>query len=382
MPDLAAKSKKASGAGSNRLLKKIMRQLLIYLISLSIVVGTVTIAVSFVYNKYIKPVDPNDNTLIKVEVPMGSSIDDIAEILYENGLIRSTGVFKIMVDLSNKANKMQAGKYELSRSMTIDEMIDKLMTGRVTVTTVKITIREGDNLRKIAQRLENEYNLDFTQEEFLKAAKNIDRYIEDYPILKNIPKTRYEQEFPLEGYLFPETYYVFADSTPEQVIRKMLTEFEKRFTDEMRERAESLGMSIDNVVTLASIIQSEGKNEEFEKISAVFHNRLKIGMRLESCATVGYALNRVIKQFNITSEDKKIESPYNTYKYNGLPIGPISSPGEAALLAALNPYEEFMDAKKPMLYFVLMDPEKGLHAFNSSYEDHVRDTNKYSKLWK
>lgn len=150
----------------------------------------------------------------------------------------------------------------------------------------------------------------------------------------------------------------------------------------MREKAEALGMTVDDVVTLASIIQNEGKNEEFEKISAVFHNRLKIGMRLESCATVGYALDRVIKQFNITAEDKKIESPYNTYKYHGLPIGPISSPGEAALLAALNPYEEFMSEKKPMLYFVLMDPEAGLHAFNSTYEDHIRDTNKYSKLWK
>ncbi len=382
MPDLAAKSNKASGAGSNKMLKKILRQLLVYLISLSIVVGTVSFTVSFVYNRYIKPVDPNDHTLIKVEVPMGSSIDDIAEILYENGLIRSTGVFKIMVDLSNKANKMQAGKYELSKSMTIDEMIDKLMTGKVSVTTVKITIREGDTLRKIAQRLESEYNLDFTQEEFLKAAKDIDDFVDDYPILKNIPKERYEQEFPLEGYLFPETYYVFADSTPKQVIRKMLAEFEYRFNDDMRDKAEALGMSIDDVVTLASVIQSEGINEEFAKISAVFHNRLKIGMKLESCATVGYALNKVIKQFNITAEDKKVESLYNTYKYSGLPIGPISSPGEDALLAALNPYEEFMDAKKPMLYFVLMDPEKGLHAFNSNYEDHIRDTNKYSKLWK
>ena len=102
---------------------------------------------------------------------------------------------------------MQAGKYELSKSMTMQEMIDELMTGQVSVTTVLATIREGDDIRTIASRLVNEYNLNFTEEQFIEEAKRIDKYINDYPFLRNIPEERKEVDFPMEGYLFPDTYY-------------------------------------------------------------------------------------------------------------------------------------------------------------------------------
>lgn len=380
MTDVTTKDKKATKA-QNKTGKKILRQFLIYAISLTIVVSTVAIAITVAYNRYIKPVDIEDNTLIEVEVPMGSSINDIADILYESDLIRSTSVFKLMVDFSNKSNRMQAGKYELSKSMTIEKMIDELLTGRVTVTTVSVTIREGDDIRKIASRLSNDYNLGFTEEEFIKEIKSTHKYIRDYPILGNIPEERLEGEFPLEGYLSPDTYYVFADSTPEQLIRKLLAEFENKFDNEIREKAEELDMSIDEVVTLASVIQNEGTNEDFEKVSAVFHNRINIDMRLESCATVNYVIEKEVNQTNITVEDTKIESPYNTYRNNGLPIGPISSPGKAAILAALNPYQEYMTEDNRMLFFVLMDPQEGLHSFNTTYQGHVNDKNKYEELW-
>lgn len=380
MAELTPKEKKTAKP-QNETLKKVIRKLLIYLISISIVVATVSITVSVAYNKYIKPVDIEDKTLIEVEVPMGSSVNDIADILYEKNLIRSASVFKLMADFSNKANKMQAGKYELSKSMTIERIIDELLTGRVSVTTISITIREGDDIRKIASRLANEYKMNFTEEEFIKEAKQIDKYADSFPILSNIPKERYETDFPLEGYLFPDTFYVFADSTPEQIINKLIGEFQRKFDDEIQDKAEQMGLSVDEVVTLASIIQNEGKYEDFEKISAVFHNRLKMNMRLESCATVNYVLDKEVSQINITTEDTKIESPYNTYRNGGLPIGPISSPGQAAILAALNPYEEYMKDGNKMLFFVLMDPREGLHAFNTNYDDHVRDKRKYEKLW-
>jgi UPF0755 protein len=380
MAELTPKEKKTAKP-QNETLKKVIRKLLIYLISISIVVATVSITVSVAYNKYIKPVDREDKTLIEVEVPMGSSVNDIADILYEKNLIRSASVFKLMADFSNKANKMQAGKYELSKSMTIERIIDELLTGRVSVTTISITIREGDDIRKIASRLANEYKMNFTEEEFIKEAKQIDKYVDSFPILSNIPKERYETDFPLEGYLFPDTFYVFADSTPEQIINKLIGEFQRKFDDEIQDKAEQMGLSVDEVVTLASIIQNEGTYEDFEKISAVFHNRLKMNMRLESCATVNYVLDKEVSQINITTEDTKIESPYNTYRNGGLPIGPISSPGQAAILAALNPYEEYMKDGNKMLFFVLMDPREGLHAFNTNYDDHVRDKRKYEKLW-
>lgn len=380
MAELTPKEKKTAKP-QNETLKKVIRKLLIYLISISIVVATVSITVSVAYNKYIKPVDREDKTLIEVEVPMGSSVNDIADILYEKNLIRSASVFKLMADFSNKANKMQAGKYELSKSMTIERIIDELLTGRVSVTTISITIREGDDIRKIASRLANEYKMNFTEEEFIKEAKQIDKYVDSFPILSNIPKERHETDFPLEGYLFPDTFYVFADSTPEQIINKLIGEFQRKFDDEIQDKAEQMGLSVDEVVTLASIIQNEGTYEDFEKISAVFHNRLKMNMRLESCATVNYVLDKEVSQINITTEDTKIESPYNTYRNGGLPIGPISSPGQAAILAALNPYEEYMKDGNKMLFFVLMDPREGLHAFNTNYDDHVRDKRKYEKLW-
>ncbi len=359
-----------------------IRQILIFLVSLALVLGTIAIAIQTVYNKFIKPVDPEDDTLITIEVPMGTSINGIADILYENNLIRNTGAFKLMVDLSNKSNKMQAGKYELSKSMTMQEMIDELMTGQVSVSTVLVTIREGDDIRTIASRLVNEYDMDFTQEQFIAEAKNIEKYETDFPFLSEIPEERREMEFPMEGYLFPETYYFYADSSPERIIRTLLNEFDFKFTQEMRDSAEQKGMTMDEVVTLASVIQSEAKTEEFAKVSAVFHNRLIRKMNLESCATINYVLeDREVNQITLTTEDTKINSPYNTYRNPGLPLGPISSPGEDALNAALNPYEEYMAPNEEMLFFVLMDPEIGLHAFNSTYEGHLKDKQKYEVNW-
>ncbi len=376
-----SKSKKTTVKKENKFLKALLRHLMIFVISLGIVAITVTTGFKAVNARYFKPVDIEDSTPVEVEVPMGTSVSGIANILFDKGLIRNVGVFKLMVDISNKANRMQAGKYTLAKDMTIQQMIDELLTGRVSVSTVLVTLKEGEDIRKIAQRLVKDYKLPFTEEEFYKAAKNYNLFVPDFPFLQEIPKERLETEFPLEGYLFPNTYYVFADDTPVNVIRILLREFEKTYTDEMQEQADALGLTTDQVVTLASIIQNEGKTLEFEKISAVFHNRLRISMRLESCATVNYILDKDVSQVNLTLEDIATESPYNTYLIDGLPLGPISSPGKAAIMAALNPLEAFMDEEKPMLFFVLKDPEIGHHAFNSSYQDHVRDKRIYEKLW-
>lgn len=377
-----AKNRKTVKPPENIFAKKLLRQALIYLISLSIVVITFTVAIKTVYGKFIKPVDPNDDNMISIEVPMGTSVNGIADILYKKGLIRNEGAFKLMVDFSNKSNKMQAGKYELSKSMTLQEMIDELLTGQVSVGTVKITIREGDDVRKIASRLVNGYKMDFTEEDFIKEAKKVDKYASDFPFLKDIPEARKNGDYPLEGYLFPNTYCFFEDDKPERIIHTMLAQFDKTFNQEKRDKAEEMNLSMDDVVTLASIIQNEGKDVEFAKISAVFQNRLRLGMNLESCATINYVLDKDVKQTNLTVEDTKVDSPYNTYQNPGLPIGPISSPGLAALDSVLNPDAEFMNEDAPMLYFVLMDPKDGLHAFNSTYEGHVKDKQRYQKLWK
>lgn len=364
--------------------KKALRRVLIFLVSIAIVIGSFFFVIQTLYDKFIKPVDPEDDTKITIEVPMGTSINGISKILYDNNLIRNAGVFKLAVDLSNKNNKMQAGKYELSKSMTINEMIDELMTGQVSVTTVSITIREGDDIEKIAKRLVKDYNLDFTEVQFIEETKKLEKYEAEFSFLEDIPEERRRMKYPMEGYLFPETYFVYADSDPERIIRTMLREFEKTFTLEMQDMAEDMGLTMDDVVTLASVIQNEARPEEFAKVSAVFHNRLSINMRLQADATINYVLeDKEVNQITLTKEDMETDSPYNTYKVDGLPIGPISSPGKAALEAVLNPYPEYMDKEKEgfMLYYTLIDPDIGLHAFNTNYEDHVRDTNKYKVNW-
>lgn len=380
-----AENKKKKKYRMKPFLRKALRQLLIFLLSLAIVVGSFFFVIQTLYDKFIKPVDPEDDDFITVEVPIGTSINGISKILYDNNLIRNSGVFKLAVDLSNKNNKMQAGKYELSKSMTISELIDELMTGQVSVTTVSITIREGDYIEKIAERLVKDYNLNFTEEQFIEETKKLEKYEVEFPFLEDIPEERRSMKYPMEGYLFPETYYVYADSNPERIIRTMLRQFENTFTLEMQEQAEEMGMTMDDIVTLGSIIQSEAITEEFSKVSAVFHNRLSINMRLQADATINYVLeDRVVNQITLTREDMDTESPYNTYKVDGLPIGPISSPGKAALEAVLNPYPDYMDKDKDgfMLYYTLIDPDIGLHAFNTNLDDHTRDTNKYSANWK
>lgn len=361
---------------------RIIRQVLIYLISILIVISSVYALITFAYNEYLKPVDARSEELIDVEIPSGSSLSKISEILYEKGLIRNKTVFKLFVDLSDNTSKLRAGKYKLSPSMSMAQIMDELLSNNAAVPTVKITIIEGWDIRRMAKYLVEEKGFDFTEEEFINAAR-VENFTE-YVFLQEIPEERRNGDgdiIPLEGYLFPDTYIVYEDAKPEDIMRKMLDQFEKVFDDAMKQRAEELGMTIDEVVTLASIIQREArKTEEFPKISAVFHNRLNKGMNLESCATVQYIINE--NRWTLTEEEMRIDSPYNTYINSGLPIGPISSPGRLALTSALNPYEEFMDPNRPYLYFVLKNPDTGEHAFNYSYQEHLRDKAKYESQWK
>lgn len=361
---------------------RIIRQVLIYLISILIVISSVYALITFAYNEYLKPVDARSEELIDVEIPSGSSLSKISEILYEKGLIRNKTVFKLFVDLSDNTSKLRAGKYKLSPSMSMAQIMDELLSNNAAVPTVKITIIEGWDIRRMAKYLVEEKGFDFTEEEFINAAR-VENFTE-YVFLQEIPEERRNGDgdiIPLEGYLFPDTYIVYEDAKPEDIMRKMLDQFEKVFDDAMKQRAEELGMTIDEVVTLASIIQREArKTEEFPKISAVFHNRLNKGMNLESCATVQYIINE--NRWTLTEEEMRIDSPYNTYINSGLPIGPISSPGRLALTSALNPYKEFMDPNRPYLYFVLKNPDTGEHAFNYSYQEHLRDKAKYESQWK
>ena len=183
----------------------------------------------------------------------------------------------------------------------------------------------------------------------------------------------------LEGYLFPDTYEVYVDATPEEILNKMLTRYYEIYTGEWVTRAQELDMTRDQVMTLASIIEREARTpEDFTKVSAVFHNRLERGMKLESCATLSYITG--VKRYTFTADEQAIVSSYNTYLNEGLPIGPISSPGATAIQAALYPNEEFLE--EGYLYFCNGNPnESAALIFSTTYEEHQENVNKYRPYW-
>ncbi len=236
---------------------------------------------------------------------------------------------------------------------------------------------------------DGEKKFGFTVKDFIDSAKDIDRYIDDFPFLEYVPQERREGQYPLEGYLFPDTYEAYRDASPEDIIRLMLRTFGRKVYERdfnnttLADRAKTLDMTVDEVIVLASIIQAESGFDEFYKVSAVFHNRLDIDMILQACSTVLYLIPReewegpfaTSAQIEATKDSK-----YNTYLHAGLPLGPISAPSQLAVEAALFPYEEFRTDQSRMLFFVSRGD--GTHAFNKTLEDHNRDVRRYEHLWR
>jgi UPF0755 protein len=239
----------------------------------------------------------------------------------------------------------------------MEEIMKALVAGKAE--TVRFTIPEGYDIKRTSAKL--------TEDGLINAetfAKEIETGKFDYEFLKDAPAGPNR----LEGFLFPETYEIFANANEHDIIDKMLYQFNKVFTDEYYARAEELGMSVRDVITLASIIEREARvPEDRPVIASVFYNRLKIKMPLQSCATVQYILGEQKPVLSI--KDTKIESPYNTYLHPGLPPGPIASPGADSIKAALYP------ADTDYLYFLAKGD--GSHAFSSTYEQFLKDKAKY-----
>lgn len=300
----------------------------------------------------------DDTAIIEVEIPEGSSTEKIANILKDKGLIRSVTHFRIMSKLSEYDGKYQHGMFSLSKNMNQDSIMQELMKKTANKDTIRITIPEGYTIKQIGEKLEKEGVV--TAQEFIEAA---DSKNYKYDFIEQIP----DREGRLQGYLFPNTYEIYKNSDAEQIVDLLLSEFDKVFTKEYKARAQELGMSIDEIVTMASIIEREVKSgKERSKVAGVIYNRLKIGMKLEMCSTVIYALDkpRDFSKDKLLYSDLEIESPYNTYLYSGLPKGPIANPGKASLEAALYPEEH------DYLFFVLVNEETGEHEFNKTLEGH------------
>jgi UPF0755 protein len=294
-----------------------------------------------------------------VEIPPGSGLTGMARSLAAAGVVRSTTAFRVAVWLSGAGRRLQAGEYRFDRPMSAREVVDKIARGDVYLRP--ITFREGLTIRQMGELYESKRF--GPAADFLRAARNADAIRAIDPDATD-----------LEGYLFPDTYTLPHRATAEQLVSRMVTAFEKALTPELRQQAAAHGLSIRELVTLASIVEKEtGKADERPLVAAVYMNRLKAGMGLQCDPTVIYALERAGRfNGNLTREDlHNYDSPYNTYRYAGLPPGPIAAPGKASLQAAANP------ADVPYMYFVSRND--GSHAFATTLDEHNRNVFEYQK---
>lgn len=362
---------------------KYLRPLAVGMLSLSLVVVGITMAIRYVLSHFIEPVDVEDNTPIEVVIPSGSSASKIASILYnargedEEGLIVSTASFKVYVDFVGKANSLKAGTYIFSRNMSISQIVEMLCQGNEARSTVRFTIPEGYTVEAIANVLK-EGGIIEDAEEFLTLCKDGGMY-KNYSFIEALEEDS-ARRYALEGYLFPDTYEVYKGSSCDEIIIKMLDRFAEVYADVYAERAAELGMTTDEVVTLASMIEKEAAADgDFAKVSAVFHNRLNKDMALESCATLSYVLG--VQKLTFEQSEMDTVSPYNTYKNKGLPVGAICNPGRAAIEAALYPEEAYVIDN--FLYFCNGNiQESNALLFSKTYEEHKQKVDQYSQYWK
>lgn len=329
--------------------------IIIFIITILVTMGVVSYVKKYIQDSY-KAMDSNNPIDVKIEIPSSSTTTKISELLYENGLIKNQLIFKFQVKNRGVDGKLKAGEYELSTGMDIDTIIDIITKGSKNQNTVRFTIPEGYEIRQMAEKLSNEGIVN--KERFLQLVNDKSNFEDKYTFLKEL-----DEKQSLEGFLFPSTYEIFVGVSEEEIIGKMLDEFEKIYKKDIELKLDSFDFTLNQAITLASIIEREGKlDSERPIMSAVFHNRLKQGMLLQSCATVQYILGE--RKEKLTNKDTAIESPYNTYIYKGLPPGPIASPGEASLIAAVNP------AEVDYLFFVLTG-EDGSHTFSKTYGEHL-----------
>lgn len=310
---------------------------------------------------------------VKVVIQDGATTKDIAEMLEENELIGNSNIFALKVKLNGYEGLFKKGEYSLDTAMTESEIMAVLKGGIKPDTDIIFTIPEGYTINKIAKKLENEEVI--TQEEFFKAVND---GVYDYKFLSEIPMDRQSK---LEGYLFPDTYYFRNGTTGEEIVSKLLSRFDDIYTDGYILAAKEKGYTMDQIITLASIIEKEAKlDEERPRIAGVMYNRLEQNMPLQMDSTVNYAfelrdgLNSGRDEKVVSSKDTQIKSDYNTYQNVGLPVGPICNPGKAAIEAALFP--EHND----YLYFVLKDAQTGEHEFTKTHDEHIVAKNKYKNV--
>ncbi len=345
---------------------------IIIVLGLIIIIGALVVGGYMFVLNYDVALDPFSTEQINVRIPSGSGTAQIGRILEEKGVIGNAKLFRYTAVLNELDDTFQAGDYVLSPSMTTREIMERIKDGRRD--TVRFTIPEGYTLKRVGEKLAQDGFVDSAQD-FYAALE--DSY--DYWFLDLIDKyyddpsgTVSKRANRLEGYLMPDTYEIYVGSSAHDIIDRMLGGFDAVFTQEYRDRAEELGMTVQEVVSLASLIQSEaGSDAERPVIASVIYNRLKKDMPLQIDASVLYALGE--HKDRVLYSDLEIDSPFNTYKNKGLPAGAISAPGKESVKAALWPEET------DYYYYVLKGDGSGTHNFAKTSSEFERYKQEYLK---
>jgi UPF0755 protein len=331
-----------------------MRKAILVVLALTVVAAAA--AATLVYKQTQQPYRGYTGVEQFVEIPAGASTRSIGDRLVSAGVIRDSLIYRLALWQSGQARTLKAGEYRFDEPMSPLDVIRKIARGEVYV--LSVTFPEGLTIQDMAAIFES-HGMGAAAD-FIKASKNVSLVAKLDPTAGS-----------LEGYLFPETYSLSRHSEADELVRLMVTRFEQVFTPALREEAAAQGLSVRDTVTLASIIEKETAGPmERPLVAAVYRNRLRIGMALQCDPTVIYGLQRHGKYTgNLRREDLAFDSPYNTYRYPGLPPGPIAAPGQASLEAAIHP------ANADYLYFVSRND--GSHAFARTLEEHNRNVLKY-----
>ena len=350
---------------------RILRPLMILAISAAVVILIGVTIYHYVEGNYFAPVGAESAETKEVEIKTGSSLSTIASQLYEEGIVRNKLVFQLYVDFNDLSSSLVAGTYDLSPGMTMEEIVDIIVQGDGGREILTVTFTEGMTIEDMANTLVNKEIFNNSEREvFLSLCNDIDTFSDDYEFIEALKETEdlSGRRYAFEGYLFPDTYEIYADAEPKDIIIKLLNRFDNVFKINDEQHADEIGMTVDEIMTLASMIEWEGLTGDFKKVSAVFYNRLDIEQKLESCATMRYVTGENKLSY---TEDLAIDDPYNTYKYSGLPLGPVCNPGAKAIDAALYPDEAYRE--EGFLFFCNKADDSGALVFAKDYDEHKKN---------
>ncbi len=319
----------------------------------------------FVRKNIDNPKNTNDPNLVTFEIVKGQGVEEIGDNLEKHNLINGSIFFKIYLWQNDAGSKLKAGTYQVSPSMTIAEMVELFTGGEAGIKSneVRITLIEGSSNTEIFEQLRKSGAIaegeDFNNIQIADLSK--------YKFLDSKPANA-----DLQGYLFPDTYNFFKNSSIKDATVKILDNFDKKFTQEMRDKIDRQNKTVYDIIILASIVEKEAANKaEMPTIASVFYNRLAIGQPLQSDATVNYITKA--GRAMPTNEDLEVDSPYNTYRYQGLPPTPICNPSIEAISAAIYPSDT------DYFYFLTTQDEQHKTYFSETYEEHLQNKAVYLK---